>query len=82
MATVNYYGMVRRLIPVKTEQLDAANINELLGLIKQRHGDGAAAEIKRSFILVNGKNIALIKGYKTSIKVTDVIQIMTITGGG
>lgn len=82
MVKVQYYGLVRQLTKVKEEAISAQQVSQVIKEIGKRHGKEALREAKRSFILVNGENAALNKGYKTSLKSGDLVQIMTVTGGG
>ena len=82
MVKVEYYGLVRQLTKVKKEILLSDNISQVVKEIGKRHGKEALEEVKRSFILVNGENVALKKGYRTYLKNGDLVQIITVTAGG
>lgn len=82
MIKVQYYGLLRSLIGVKEEVMDEKKVANVIKEINKKYGKEIAIEARRSFVLVNGKNAALLKGYKTTLKDGDIVQIMPVTGGG
>lgn len=82
MIKIEYYGLLRQLTGTTEETMDAKRVGEVIKQIKKRHGKEATIEAKMSFILVNGTNAALLKGYRTVLKDGDLVQIMPVTAGG
>ena len=82
MITVEYYGPLRRLIGLQEERLSVSKVTELLEELRRRYGYEACQEAARSFILINGNNIALLDGLKTSLQQGDTVKIIPLAGGG
>lgn len=82
MIKIQYYGLLRGLTGVKEETMDVRKVAEVIKQINKIYGKEIAIEAKRSFVLVNGKNAALLKGYNTTLKDGDLVQIMPVTAGG
>lgn len=82
MITVKYYGPLCRLTGVPEEEIEAKRVSEVIKVIARRHGKEAAREAERCFVMVNGKNAALLNGFRTPLKSGDLVQIINLTGGG
>lgn len=82
MITVKYYGPLRRLAGMPEEEIEANRVSEIIKAIGRRHGKEAAKEAEKCFIMVNGRNAALLNGFLTPLKSGDLVQIIPLTGGG
>lgn len=82
MIKIQYYGLLRKLTGVNEETMDVRRVAEVIKQIDKRYGKEVAVEAKMSFILVNGTNSALLKGYRTTLKDGDILQIMPVMAGG
>ncbi len=82
MVKVQFFGLMRHYTETSEVEVEAKKINDLLKIIELKYGKDALKEAKRSFILVNGDNVALLKGHRTKLNECDLVQIITISGGG
>ncbi len=82
MIHVKYYGKMRSLTGRTEELLAVDRIDRLVKEIGFNHGSEASKAAKRSSVLLNGKNVALINGYRTRLHQGDVVQIMPVAAGG
>lgn len=82
MITVQYYGPLRRMTGSKEEKMAVGKVTELLREIGRKYGAEAQAMAEESFILLDGKNIALIMGFKTSLQSGAVVKVLPLAGGG
>lgn len=82
MTRVQYFGPLRRLTGVKEEEMPVRRVSEVIKEIAKRHGKQAAREAGKCFILVNGRNAALINGYRTALKPGDLVLIIPLAAGG
>ena len=88
---VKFFATVREITGVKSIELEANNINEVLQLLVQKYGskfkntvmEGETGELKQFFsCMVNGKRIELLDGYETVLKDNDSIALFPPVGGG
>ena len=82
MVKVKYYGLIRNYTKVTEDDVSIYKVSSLIKWIGNMYGKEAIREAKRSFILLNGENVGLGKGYRTHLNDGDTVQIMTVTGGG
>lgn len=82
MILIQYYGLLRQVVKVRQEKIVASDIHDVIRTIKRKYGHEAASKAKRSIIMVNGKNAALLNGYRTSLKSGDRVQILPVMAGG
>jgi molybdopterin synthase sulfur carrier subunit len=52
--TVRYFAGARAAAGTSTEHLDAASLDELVGLLTERHGERLAVVLKAASFLVDG----------------------------
>jgi molybdopterin converting factor small subunit len=52
--TVRYFAGARAAAGTSTEDLDAASLDELVGLLTERHGERLAVVLKAASFLVDG----------------------------
>ncbi|MHA2351876.1 MAG: ubiquitin-like small modifier protein 1 [Candidatus Thorarchaeota archaeon] len=88
---VKFFATVREIAGVKSIELEAGNIRELLHLLVQTYGnkfkdtvlDNDTGELKQFFsCMINGKRIELLDGYDTVLKDNDVVALFPPVGGG
>lgn len=88
---VKFFATVREVTGVKSIELEAGNIRELLQQLVQIYGnkfkdtvlDDDTGELKQFFsCMVNGKRIELLNGYETALKDNDSIAFFPPVGGG
>ena len=88
---VKFFATVREVTGVKSIELDAENIRELLQLLVQTYGskfkdtvlDNDTGELKQFFsCMINGKRIELLDGYETILKDNDAVALFPPVGGG
>lgn len=92
LVTVRTFGRLTSIIGGNQAQVDSpgAAVEDLLQELTARFGAPMRSFLYPSggelsdmlFVLVNGKNIAHMKGAKTSLKDGDVVSILPITAGG
>jgi molybdopterin synthase sulfur carrier subunit len=88
---VKFFATVREITGVKSIELEADNIKELLDLLVQTYGtkfkettlNKDTGELKQFFsCMVNGKRIELLDGYATILKDNDSVALFPPVGGG
>ena len=88
---VKFFATVREITGVKSIELEADNIRELLDLLVQTYGtkfkettlNKDTGELKQFFsCMVNGKRIELLDGYATILKDNDSVALFPPVGGG
>ena len=88
---VKFLSLIRELAGREKVQLQANNLEELIGKLSEKYGKKFEkriwdAETKKLnddiVILVNGKNLILLDGIKTILKEEDVVVIFPMAGGG
>lgn len=88
---MKFFATVREVTGVKSIELEAGNIRELLQLLVQTYGnkfkdtvlDNDTGELKQFFsCMINGKRIELLEGYDTVLKDNDAVALFPPVGGG
>lgn len=88
---MKFFATVREVTGVKSIELEAENIRELLQLLVQTYGNkfkdtvlnGDTGELKQFFsFMVNGRRIELLEGYDTVLKDNDAVALFPPVGGG
>ena len=88
---MKFFATVREVTGVKSIELKAENIRELLQLLVQTYGskfkdtvlDNDTGELKQFFsCMINGKRIELLEGYDTVLKDDDAVALFPPVGGG
>lgn len=88
---VKFFATVREITGVKSVEIEARDIKELLQLLVKTYGnkfkdvvlDDETGELKQFFsCMVNGKRIELLDGYDTVLKDNDAVALFPPVGGG
>ncbi|MFW9807284.1 MAG: ubiquitin-like small modifier protein 1 [Candidatus Thorarchaeota archaeon] len=88
---VKFFATVREITGVKSIEVEAENIRELLHFLAQTYGsnfrdtvlNNDTGELKQFFsCMVNGRRIELLDGYDTVLKDNDSIALFPPVGGG
>lgn len=88
---MKFFATVREVTGVKSIELEAENIRELLQLLVQTYGnkfkdtvlENDTGELKQFFsCMINGKRIELLDGYDTVLKDADSVALFPPVGGG
>ncbi len=88
---MKFFATVREVTGVKSIELEAENIRELLQLLVQTYGskfkdtvlENDTGELKQFFsCMINGKRIELLDGYDTILKDADSVALFPPVGGG
>ncbi|MEL7657702.1 MAG: MoaD/ThiS family protein [Bacillota bacterium] len=82
MAEIRYVGYIKKLTQVEIEELNADTITHMLKEIEKKYGEEAYKVAKQSHIFINHKSIAGLKGFRTPLKTSDIVQIVPVCGGG
>ena len=80
--TVKYRGRLASFTGLPEESFDAANVEAVLKLLRERHGREAEKEGRTMLITINGESILLLKRYKTVLKDGDVLSFFPLCAGG
>ena len=88
---MKFFATVREVTGVKSIELEAGTIRELLQLLVQTYGkkfkdtvlENDTGELKQFFsCMINGKRIELLDGYDTVLKDADSVALFPPVGGG
>jgi sulfur-carrier protein len=82
MPTVRFYASLRKVTGSREADIPAGSVKELLGRLSSDYEGKLSRYLKISTILVNGKNVILMKGKRTRLKPDDVVSIFPPLGGG
>lgn len=92
MAKVNLitFARVKQIIGIKQKEMEAITVQELLDKLVLEHGDILREELfedtgnlrKHYRVVVNGRHINLLDGFKTKLKDDDTVVIMPAMAGG
>ena len=88
---MKFFATVREVTGVKSIEIEAKNIRELLQSLVQTYGNkfkdavlnDDTGELKQFFsCMINGKRIELLDGYDTVLKDNDAVALFPPVGGG
>ncbi len=82
VVTVKFFTMLRKAAGVQGYESSARTVAELLKEVERRHGDGVKRYLDNCIVLVNGKNIAQLKGKRTRLKDGDEVSLFPPVAGG
>ena len=80
--TVKYRGELALITRIAAEQIEAANVKDVLRHIKTRYGASAAQQAKTMLIAVNGQSILLLGRFRTALQNADEVSFLPICSGG
>ncbi len=89
--TVKFFATVREVTGVKSIELEANTIRDLLDILKTTYGerftntviDSESGNLKQFYsCMVNGKRIELLNGYDTLLSDNDAVALFPPVGGG
>jgi molybdopterin synthase sulfur carrier subunit len=80
--TVKFFATLRQAAGAREIELQADTVKELLDRLAAGYGDKLDRYLRISTVLVNGKNVAHMKGPRTRLKPDDVVSIFPPLGGG
>ena len=82
MVQVKYRGHLALLTGLKEENLNAANVGDLLKTIGKQFSPEAEKAARSMLITVNGESIHLLRLFKTSLLTGDIVGFYPICAGG
>lgn len=89
--TVKFFATVREVTGVRSIEIDADTIRDVLDELKKRYGkqfhdtviDPETGELRRFYsFMVNGKRVELLNGYDTRLNEGDSVALFPPIGGG
>lgn len=83
MLTINFASHMSRVLGVESVEVDPEkNVRQLLRALSGRFGAPFDERIKYCKVIVNGDNVAFLKGKSTPLKDGDTITILPPMAGG
>ncbi len=82
MVEVKLFATIRKVAGEKGFKTEASNVQEVLEEIYRKYGPEIRSEMAYCTILVNGRNIAHLRGKRTRLKEGDVISFFPPLAGG
>ena len=82
MIKVKYRGHLASLTKTSEENIEAADVEAVLRIVRERHGREAEKAARTMLITVNGESILLLKRYKTALSDGDALSFFPICAGG
>ena len=79
---VKYRGYLASIAGVQEETCDARDVDELLKSLGKHRGRELEKKARAMMITHNGKNILLLKRYKTLLSEGDTVSFYPICAGG
>ena len=80
--TVVYRGTLAESIGVKSEEIQADKVADVMRHIKAAHGEANYKQAKPTLIVVNGISILQKKVYATKLSDGDVVSFLPLAAGG
>lgn len=89
--TVKFFATVREVTGVKSREMEADTIRDLLDKLKVTYGerfidtvfDSETGNLKQFYsCMVNGRRIELLGGYETTLSDNDAVALFPPVGGG
>lgn len=89
--TVKFFATVREAVGMRSVEMEAQDIRELLNKLKHQFGrrfidavmDSETGQLKRFYsCMVNGKRIELLNSYDTELMDGDAVALFPPIGGG
>jgi len=82
VATLVPHAELAKLLGNQTMSTNARNIGELIDEVRSRLDEKSWDKMKRSTILVNGRNINSLQGQDTPLGPSDIVWMIVPSAGG
>ncbi len=82
MPVVKFYASLRQVTGVKEARFDGRTVKEVLDTVSAAYDGKLDRYLKISTVLVNGRNIAHLRGRRTRLEPDDEVSIFPPMGGG
>ena len=82
MPRVKFYATLIKAAGGREAEVEASNVGELMDRLAAGYEGKLERYLKISTVLVNGTNVAQLKGKRTKLKADDVVSIFPPLGGG
>ena len=82
MATVKFFATLRKATGEKSYESSAKNVGGILKEVPRLYGNGVSRYLKNCTVLVNGRNIAYLRGKRTRLEPGDEVSIFPPLAGG
>ncbi len=82
MATVKLFTMLRKAAGEQGYESSARTVAEVLKEVEERYGEEVRKYLKNCIVLVNGRNIAQLKGKRTKLDKGDEVSLYPPVAGG
>ena len=83
MLTITFASHMARVLGAESVEVDPeTNVRHLLRSLSRRYGPAFDERIKHCKVIVNGDNVAFLKGKSTPLKDGDTITILPPMAGG
>ncbi len=82
MAIVRLYASLRKAAGEREFDSHGLTVKEVLEDGKRRFSSSFSEQLGSCTVLVNGKNVALLKGKRTKVKPEDVVSLFPPMAGG
>jgi len=82
---IEFVGTLRNLIGIDRYQINLeknTNISKLLTNLKGEFSEIKDLDELNILILVNGKEINILQGFETELKINDIVTLIPISHGG
>lgn len=82
MVTVKFFAILRKATGEKSYQSSARNVAGVLKEVEKLHGDRVSRYLRNCTVLVNGQNIAYLRGKRTKLNEGDEVSLFPPVAGG
>jgi len=82
LATVKFFATLRKATGEKGYESSAKNVAGVLKEVPKLYGNGVSRYLKSCTVLVNGRNIAYLRGKRTKLEPGDEVSIFPPLAGG
>jgi molybdopterin synthase sulfur carrier subunit len=82
LATVKFFATLRKATGEKSYESSAKNVAGILKEVPKLYGNGVSRYLKSCTVLVNGRNIAYLRGKRTKLEPGDEVSIFPPLAGG
>jgi molybdopterin synthase sulfur carrier subunit len=79
---VKLFATIRKAAGEKSYRSSAGSVKEVLKEVEERYGSGMARYLKNCTVLVNGRNVAYLKGKRTRLQDEDEVSLFPPLAGG